>query len=52
MSVTQHGLIVDSEMPFLAASPDGLITEPGFTKEVLEIKCPVLSLPAEDIVSL
>ncbi|XP_052120605.1 uncharacterized protein LOC127748927 [Frankliniella occidentalis] len=35
-TVNQTGLVVDRQLPFLAASPDGLIGD----DELLEIKCP------------
>ena len=36
--VTEHGLFVDPELPFLGASTDGFI-QSGGDKGVLEIKC-------------
>ena len=48
VSVTQHGLIVDRDLPFLASSPDGIIHEAG-PRGLLEIKCPVKPVPVEEL---
>ena len=38
--VTYPGLVVCSEMPYLAASPDGIVHLPDGSLALLEIKCP------------
>ena len=51
VTVTQHGLFVDDQLPFLAASCDGLSCSPVNGVGVLEIKCPVTDSSIDDLVS-
>ncbi|KAE8739266.1 hypothetical protein FOCC_FOCC015226, partial [Frankliniella occidentalis] len=43
LTVERVGLVVDKQLPFLAASPDGLIGD----EELLEIKCPTSGVDFE-----
>jgi len=47
--ISPSGLIIDNELPFLAASPDGLINEDS----LVEIKCPmsIKDISREDAIS-
>ena len=40
VSVTVCGLFIDNELPYIGASPDGIVTCSCCPKRVLEIKCP------------
>lgn len=40
LHVIEAGLFIDSERPYLGASPDNIITCKCFGKGVLEVKCP------------
>jgi len=49
--VTAAGLFIDSERPFVGASPDGIVNCTCCGKGVLEVKCPLRvkdGLPEED----
>ncbi|XP_050053438.1 uncharacterized protein LOC126549075 [Aphis gossypii] len=46
LSVETCGLIVDSEIPFLAASPDGMVGNDA----ILEIKCPYIAKDTNDVI--
>ncbi|XP_050066973.1 uncharacterized protein LOC126555927 [Aphis gossypii] len=47
LQVTLCGLIVDPELPYLAASPDGLVE----SNSIIEIKCPYTARDTVDAVS-
>ena len=50
VTVSQNGLFVDKELPFLAASTDGIIREEGIEgKGVLEIKSPASTQSVADL---
>ena len=51
VTVTQHGLFIDDQLPFLAASCDGLSCSPVNGVGVLEIKCTVTDSSIDDLVS-
>lgn len=51
ISVVLTGLFVDAEHPWLASSPDGLVSDESVTDKfgVLEIKCPFSTDPVEKL---
>ena len=48
-TVTEHGLFVHADLPYLAASTDGIVHSATEGKGVLEIKCPVSTLSIVDL---
>ena len=48
-TVTEHGLFVHADLPYLAASTDGIVHSATEGKGVLEIKCPVSTLSIADL---
>ena len=50
VTVTESGLFVDAELPYFAASTDGMIAEEGVGGNgVLEIKCPGSTLSIREL---
>nr|CAD7418951.1 unnamed protein product [Timema cristinae] len=47
IDVTNCGLFVDKDQPFLAASPNGLVGD----NEIVEIKCPMTISDSENLSS-
>ena len=47
VTVSQHGLFVSADHPFLGSSVDGIVHCADGSKGVLEIKCPVAEAPLE-----
>ena len=48
--VTERGLFVDAELPYFAASTDGMTAEEGVGGNgVLEIKCPASTLSIREL---
>ena len=41
MELKQCGLVVDTSLPWLAASPDGIVMDPIHGEGCLEVKCPL-----------
>ena len=50
VEVTECGLFVHPDVPYLAASPDGIVADDTEdTHGLLEIKCPVATLPVSEL---